>query len=254
DVKQYRDELLTRVNNGSGPDIFRFHNTWVPELSGILLPLPNDVITKDDFKKTFYPVAFSDLSKNGGIYGIPLEIDDLVLFTNTDMFTAATLQPPTTWDEFGKDARQLTVPDSTGKIQTAGAAMGTYDNITHAPDILSLLFLQNGADLRNFDQSSQKIIDALNFYTLFATGNSNVWDATLDPSILSFAKGKLAMYFGFSWDILTIKQINPNLNFTISQVPHLPDKQMTVASYWVEGASNKSKHQREDYLFLNFLA
>ena len=49
DIIQYRDRLLTRANNGTGPDIFRFHNTWYPMISSILLPLPSDTISKDEF-------------------------------------------------------------------------------------------------------------------------------------------------------------------------------------------------------------
>jgi len=75
DLDQYRDRLITRSNNGNGPDIFSFHNTWLPELSGSLLPLPASVISKDDFSKDYYPVVKTDLVRNGAIYGVPLEID-----------------------------------------------------------------------------------------------------------------------------------------------------------------------------------
>ena len=33
-VKQYREKLASRISNGTGPDIFRFHNSWYPMLSG----------------------------------------------------------------------------------------------------------------------------------------------------------------------------------------------------------------------------
>jgi len=65
DIKQYRERVLTRIANGNGPDIFRFHNTRYPMYSSVLLPLPVDTITPADFKKTFYPVTQKDLIKNG---------------------------------------------------------------------------------------------------------------------------------------------------------------------------------------------
>lgn len=254
DVKQYRNRLVTRIKNSSGPDVFRFHNTWVPQLSDVLLPLSNDVISGSEFKKQFYSVAQADLVKNGAIYGIPLEIDTVALFINTELFQAASLEPPATWEDFAKSSRALTVKDETGKIKTAGAALGTFDNITHASDIISLLFVQNGADIRNLAKTAQASEDALSFYTSFAIGEGNVWDSTLDPSLLAFAKGNLAMYFGYSWDVFTIKAINPNLSFQIVSVPHLPGRNITIASYWVEGVSLKSKHQKEALLLLKFLA
>ncbi len=254
DIKQYRERLVTRINNGNGPDVFRFHNTWHPMLSGILLPLPSDTISKSDFTQWFYPVAQKDLIKNGAIYGVPLHIDTLALYVNSDSFQAAGLKPPTNWNDFINDSKTLTVKDANGKIKTAGAALGTFDNVNHAPDILSLLFVQNGVDLNNIPSTSQKAIDALNFYTSFALGNANVWDSTLDSSLLAFTKGNLAMYFGYSWDYFAIKATNPNLNFQVVPVPQLPSSNVNLASYWAEGVSVKGKHQKEALLFMKFLA
>jgi len=254
DIKQYRERLVTRVNNGNGPDIFRFHNTWYPMLSSVLLPLPSDTISKSDFIQWFYPVAQKDLIRNGAIYGIPLHIDTLGLYVNSDSFQAAGLKPPTNWNDFINYSKTLTVKDVNGKIKTAGAALGTFDNVNHAPDILSLLFLQNGADLSNISSTPEKITDALTFYISFALGNANVWDSTLDSSLLAFTKGNLAMYFGYSWDYFAIKAANPNLNFQIVPVPQLPSNNVNLASYWAEGVSVKGKHQKEALLFMKFLA
>lgn len=254
DVNQYRDRLITRINAGTGPDIFRFHNTWYPMLSEVLLPLSSDTISKENFTDIFYPVAQKDLIKNGAIYGIPLEIDTLSLFVNTQLFQSAGLSVPSTWEDFTNDARAMTVKDENGKIKTAGAGIGTYDNVTHAADILSLLFLQNGVDFKNLQATSDKVQGAFTFYTLFATDSNNVWDNTLDPSQLAFSKGNLAMYFGYSWDYFTIKQFNPNLSFQVVPVPQLQGQNVTLASYYAEGVSAKSTHQKEDLLFMKYLA
>ncbi|MBI2195461.1 MAG: sugar ABC transporter substrate-binding protein [Candidatus Levybacteria bacterium] len=254
DIKQYREKLATRIPNGTGPDIFRFHNTWIPMFKNELLPMSSDVITNKEFANNFYPVAQKDLVKNGAIYGIPLAIDTLSMYVNADLFQAAGIAVPTNWQDFITASRQLTVKEENGRILTAGAALGTYDNITHAPDIVSLLLVQNGASLEDLGSTLKQTSDALSFYTSFATGNANVWDATLDPSILAFAKGSLAMYFGYSWDYFTIRAANPSLNFSVVPVPHLPGQNQTIASYWVEGVSSKSKHQKEAFLFMKYLA
>lgn len=254
DPKQYRERLVTRTKNGEGPDIFRYHNTWVAQLSSLLLPLSTSVISGIDFKKQYYPVMQTDVIKNGAVYGIPLEIDTLALFLNTEALKAAGLQPPATWEDFTNSAKALTVKDENGKIKTAGAALGTFDNITHAPDIVSLFLLQNGADIKNLNVTKQNSSDALQFYTSFATSEEKVWDETLDPSVLAFAKGNLAMYFGYSWDIFTIKALNKNLEFQIVPIPHLPNRNITIASYWIEGVSQKTKHQKEAFKFMQFLS
>lgn len=255
DPKQYRQKLETRIKNGTGPDIFRFHNTWVPMLSGVLLPLSSDVITPTDFKKSFYPVMQTDLTQNGAIYGIPLGTDTLGLFVNTEILKQAGIQPPQTWEDFVSAAKALTVKDTeTKKIKTAGAALGTYGNITHAPDILSLLFIQQGVDMNKFPKDSNNEKDALDFYTSFAKTESSVWDSTLDESILAFSRGTLAMYIGYSWDIFKIQAINKNLPFQTYPVPQLVGRKATVASYWVEGVSAKSPNQKAALLFMQYLA
>src|SRR5258708_18184894 len=183
-------------------------------------------------------------------------MDTLSLFINTDLLGAQGLQPPATWEDFVSEAKKLTVPDETGlHIKTAGAGLGSYDNITHASDIIALLFAQNGVNVTNIGATAQSATDALNFYTSFdMMGDNKVWDDSLDSSILAFSKGNLAMYFGYSWDVFTIKAANPALNFKIYPVPHLPSRNITIASYWAQGVSVKTKHQKEALAFLKYLS
>lgn len=252
--QEYRERLLARIENGSGPDIFRYHNTWRPMLDDVLLPLSSDVITADQFTESYYPVIQKDLVTNGAIYGIPLYVDSLALYVNPEIFEAAGAQVPNNWDDFVKVSKQLTVKDSSGKIKTAGAALGTYDNITHAPDIISLLFVQQGVQMDKFTAKPETQENALKFYASFSEGEENVWDASLDNSILAFSRGNLAMYFGYSWDVFAIQKLNKDLQFKVYPVPGLPGKRTTIASYWVEGVNAKSKNQKAALEFMKYLA
>lgn len=257
DPEKYRETLLTRINNGAGPDIFRYHNTWVPMLSSVLAPLPQDVIKNEDFKKEYYPVIQKDLTQNGAIYGIPLGIDSLALFVNPDLLKAEDISVPKDWNQFTDAVKKITIKDKdTQKIQTAGTALGTYGNITHAPDIVSMMFLQQGTDLKKISLEKDNLSAALAFYTAFAKGGDNVWDNSLDNSQISFARGQVAMYFGFSWDIFALEQLKTNNNFKyeIYPVPSLVGgKSITVASYWAEGVSSRSKNQKEAIKFMHYL-
>lgn len=254
DIKDYRDRVMTRIQNGTGPDIFMYHNTWLPLFARMLTPLSSDVLTASEFKKAYYPVIQKDVVRNGAIFGLPLSIDTLSLFINTQALQAGGQQVPKDWNEFIKVSNALTVKEQDGKIKTAGAALGSYDNITHAPDIISLIMLQNGTDLYNLTNTSKAASEALDFYTSFVKSGSNVWDETLDPSIIAFAKGNLVMYFGYSWDIFTIQALNPKLVFSTNPVPNLPGKNLTIASYWVNGVSASGKNQKEALLLMRYLA
>lgn len=264
DPEKYKERLVTRIeNNTQAPDIFTFHNTWVSTLTNsadnVLLPLSKDVVNTDDFQKNYYVVVQKDLSKKGAVYGMPQGIDTLSLFINKEIFDAAGVRPPATWEEFNSLAKSLTVRTGEGRIETAGAALGTYDNITHAPDIISLLFFTNGIDLSNIDNQKDLLKQAIKYYTEFSTSSEAVWNSTLSSSRDMFAAGKLAMYFGYSWDIFQINAKNKDLKFETYPVPYLPSEgsgqnRVTVASYWANGVSVKSKHQKESMLFLKYLS
>jgi len=270
DPNQYRDRLMTRIRNGTGPDIFRYHNSWVPMLTGVLLPLSEDVVKPAEFKKAYYPVITTDLVYNGGIVGIPLSIDTLALYTNNQMFSSQRLRPPQNWEDFVRVAAALTTRveegEEKGKITTAGTAMGTYDNVTHAPDIVSLLFVQSGVNLRDIaalkeeekvDQCETRACVVLKYYTIFARGGGSiqkVWDGSLDSSMVAFANGRVGMYFGYSWDIFAIRAINPSLSFSIYPVPQLDsNNKKAIASYWVEGVSNQTKYPQAAMKFMKYL-
>ncbi len=253
---KYIDRLKTRMSQGTGPDVFRFSNSWVLEVSPLLLPLPQDVVKSTELDSKFFPVVARDLKINGAYYGVPIHFDTLALFVNTQIFKENGIDTyPSTWEDLYPLALKLTVKDSTdGKITTSGIAMGTYDNVSHAPDIISLLMAQNGANPKNLSASRQASVQALDFYTSLAKGETQVWNATMDNSTLAFAKGNVAMYIGYSWDIFQIKAVNPDLQFAVLPAPRVAGgNEATIASYWVEGVSSSTKYPKEAFEFLKFL-
>lgn len=254
--QDYRERLTNALAKGVGPDIFRFHNSWVPMLKSDLSPVPAGVMNASDFAKAYYPVATSDLTYATGILGIPLEYDGLTLFINEDIFQKAGKSAPATWDELRSLAKQLTVKDDRGVITQAGVALGTTGNVDHWPEILALMMFQNGVDLAS--PTGKLAEDALTFYSLFSVVDG-VWDATQPPSTAAFAAGKLAMYFAPSWRAFEIQQANPDLKFKTAPLPQLPkdnSNQPNIAygSYWVEGVWARSDKKQAAWDFLKFLS
>ena len=249
--KEYRERLQSALARNEGPDIFRFHITWVPMLKNELEAIPAEVMSASEFENNFYPVVKENLRSGSAFLGLPLQVDTLALFYNQQIFQAAGKTPPTTWDQLRQTALDLTVRDETGRIHTAGVALGTTDNVEHWPDVLGLMMLQNGVSLSQ--PSGNLAEDALTFYTIFSAVD-RVWDETLPNSTLAFAGGKVAMSFGFAWDVFEIKNINPDLNFQIAPVPQLPGTDIAWASFWVEGVAKRSQHQKEAWQFLQFLS
>lgn len=254
--EDYRERLENSLSRGNGPDIFRYHNTWVPMFSNHLSNLPAEVMNAADYQETFYPVAGETLRSGASLVGIPLMFDGLALYINEEIFASSGKSPPTTWDELRTRAQELTIKDEDGRIERSGVALGVTGNVDHWQDILALMLLQNGASLEN--PAGQLAEDALAFYTIFSTPD-RVWDETLPSSTQAFAAGKLAMYFGPSWRAFEIKRANPSLRFKTVPVPQLPKAtsgitNVTWASFWAEGVWSKSANQEEAWKFLEFLS
>ena len=253
--QDYRERLTNVLAAGEGPDIFRFHNSWVPMFRKELDALPSSVMSQAEFTQTFYPVALADLRVGGDIVGLPLEYDGLVLYVNEEIFEASVKTPPTTWDELRKTATDLTIKDEQGLIKQAGIALGRTENVDHWEEILALMMLQNGVNLAN--PQGDLAEDALRFFTLFSS-TDEVWEASLPPSTVAFATGKLAMYIGPSWRAFEIQNINPGLKFRTHPVPQLPkaspdEADITYATYWVEGVWARGENRQAAWDFLNYL-
>jgi multiple sugar transport system substrate-binding protein len=254
--QDYRERLTNALAKSEGPDIFRFHNSWVPMLKNELDFVPASAMSAGDFAQTFYSVASSDLTSGTGLVGIPLGYDALTLYINDDIFSQGGKTPPTTWDELRQTAISLTVKDEQGVITQSGVALGRTENVDHWQEILGLMMLQNGVNLSN--PTGTLAEDALTFYTVFSAVDG-VWDATLPPSTTAFAGGKVAMYFGPSWRAFEIRQQNPNLKFKTVPVPQLPksnpnEPDVTYATYWAEGVWARSPSKEEAWKFLKFIS
>lgn len=259
--KDYRNKLLTWIGRGQGPDIFRFHNTWIPELvlpgntpELALASLPETVMSSTAFEKTFYPIHVKDLKVGEKIYGIPLMIDGLMMIVNEDLLKKAGIATiPTNWDEMLAAASQMTVKGKNNELITAGIAAGTATNVAHFSDIFGLMLLLNGGELSKLE--APEAIGTLEAYRRFAEEPNNVWSESFSNSIVAFAQGKVGIIFAPTWEIHTIKSTAPDLKLVVAPIPNPPGgKQFSLASYWVEGVSKKSKHQEEAWKFLAYLS
>ena len=122
--EDYRERLTNALVKGTGPDIFRYHNTWVPMFRAELDKIPSSVYSVADFANTFYPVAVADLTNGTSLVGIPLEYDGLTLFINEDIFEQSGKSIPTTWNDVRQTSRELTIKDERGSITQSGIALG----------------------------------------------------------------------------------------------------------------------------------
>lgn len=249
----YRTRVQTKIRAGNGPDIFWLHNSWVPMFLVDLNPAPATTLSVNEFSQLFYPLAKETLTSKDSVYAIPTETDGLALFYNEDIIKGVGANVPTTWRELTAIAKQVTVRNQKGEIQTAGIALGSTTNVDFWPDIIGLLFSQqNKANLAA--PATVEGAEVLTFYTSFITDPQNkTWDVTLPPSSQMFADGKLAFYLAPVAQVGIIKTANPGLNFKVSPVPQLLGRNITWGSFGALGVSFTSLHQKEAWQFLKYL-
>jgi multiple sugar transport system substrate-binding protein len=280
--QDYEKAVLDALAAGQGPDVWMFHNTWLPKHINKLQSMPATaagasapLMTVRQFQDTFVDVAATDLLNGGKIYGLPLYTDTLALYYNKDMFaTAGIPQPPKTWVEFQEDVKKITTYDASRNITRSGAAMGTARNINRSTDILMMLMLQSGVQMTDPDNTQASFSRSVNgqnvgeraleFYTDFANKGRGAgdngkqvycWDDSLHYSIDAFNSGETAMMINYSHQIPVIRAAAPRLNWAIAPVPQASTvDSRTFANYWALGVSLNSKNTDAAWKFVYYMA
>ena len=231
-------EFTEALARGEGPDLLITTQDKLWKEKSKLLPIPYESISERDFKRAFVEEGELFLAKEG-VYGLPFSIDPMVLYYNRDLLTAAGLaQPIGYWDEIYSIIYKLTRRDGAGNLVESAIALGEARNIPHAKDILSLLLLQagtpitnwtappTGGELRsylstNFDFTVSPGESALDFYTQFSNPSKPYysWNRTMPTAQTRFVSGDSAYYLGFASELRTLRNKNPNLNFSVTLVP-----------------------------------
>jgi len=251
----YRERIIERTKNGTGPDIFRFHNTWVSGMRDLFVPSPQTIMTSEDFAEIYYPVIVKDLVLENQVIGIPYNLDGLVLVYNENLLKNAGIStPPKDWEELINTSRKVTVKADDGSIVTAGIALGGAESIEHFSDILGMMFLQNNVDLKSLEGNANAET-VLITYTDFILSAANVWEENLGNSLNAFAEEKVAMLFVPTWEIEVLRQLNPDLPLKVTTVPQIRGgNKKNLANYWADGVSRGSQYQAEAWSFLKFLS
>ena len=260
----YEEDLINALAAGRGPDIFMINNRWTVKHADKTVPMPAGKLSTSDFTGLFPQVAEHDfLTAEGQIYGLPLSIDTLALFYNRNIFDRKSVAlPPKTWEEFLAVIPKLRSVDKSGNLTLAAAAVGeSTENIPNAPDILELLMLQTGGlspeEYPSDSVRSEEAGNALEFYIRFTspTSTAYAWNSSFPSAIESFAKGKVAMIFGYARDVADIRAQNPFLNFAVAPAPQADLNQaVTIANYWGLAVSSKTQSPEAAWDFILFAA
>lgn len=254
------------VKSGSG--ISEKTTVVMKEATGISLKQMRDSFVQVVEMDTMARV--STTSTKVGVFALPFYMDTLAMYYNKDILAQnAIVKPALDWNQLRSHAKTITryVKDSE-TITQPGIALGTGRGVHRAGDILIALMAQNGALIAKDDggfafhtpgnttparDEALPGARALRFYLDFGNPYSDAysWNYDQGDALEAFAAGKLGYYFGYSYDMPTIKSKNPRLNFDVAALPQFEaQKPKNVSNYWMETVSNKSKYKNEAWLFI----
>ncbi len=271
----YENDALRSMAARTGPEIWSLPSDWIGDHTPRISTLPdnyffardkNGKVAKTgpnpvDQVRELFPAGIVEqiLTTDGKrVYGIPTEVEGLMLYYNSDLYSQAVddfrsslgarpsvdqikpvetilSNPPATWRDLVEQAKYLNRRSGANILRSA-IALGTADNVGPANDILQLLMLQNGAQVVSSDRRNAlfnapittpagvKLVpgeEALKFYASFSNPDSAVysWNSSMPQAIDAFGQGKVAMIIGYG-DIEQQLAIKyPRFDFDKAPVP-----------------------------------
>ncbi len=227
-------ELIEALASGTGPDLVIIDDDRMVPFLNKVYNIPYERYSERLFRDTFIEGGEVFALPNA-IYALPFSVDPLVLYWNRSMFSSAGItQVPKTWEEVVSVVPRLSRIDQGTTLMQGAIALGVYDNVLHAKDILSVLMMQAGARIAYHDGKGLRsglnegaggalrpAEAAIRFFSDFSDPKKVVysWNHSFERSREAFMAGKVAMYIGFVSEAETMRRINPNLNFDVALLP-----------------------------------
>ena len=246
----YRDQLLTALAAGEGPDVFNVLARSVAELvsSGAVAPVDAAAMGFEnvDAVKATYLAGTLDgfMDDSGTLYAVPTEIGNYSLFVNTKLFVEAGLDPatdiPKTWEDIMAIAPKLTKKDASGNI-TQRAFDFSYPGGLMSPRLTyGAMAYQLGGSYFNADKTAGGVnteawVRTLTFIRDYAKdfGGPAMIDVGED-----FVAGNVAMVISGAWYMpQNIEAQNPDMakDIVVSPFPRWKDGLVNDAGSYIFG-------------------
>ena len=208
DSYAYEDKINAAVTSNDLPDILYVDGPNISNYAadGIIVPI-DDCFTQEDLDDFVESIKIQG-TYDGKLYAMGATESSVALFYNKDMTDAAGIAMPDkmedalTWSEFGEIAEKLT----TAEVAGTNIIMDKGEGL---PYVLEQFWISNGT------VNSEKGIQAANFLnSLIQNGYANV-----DPMKQEFHNGKCATMLGGSWEVATLEQSFPDMNWGVTYFP-----------------------------------
>lgn len=206
------DQFVNAIAGGTTPDVAEVGTTWTPEFADAGALADAGEYVDEDVRAGFVPSLIEAGTYEEGLYGVPWYAGVRSFVYRTDVFEAAGVEPPTTWDELVEVGQALKEhdPDMIPLPVAASVHMATPFIWGAGGEVATE---SDGTWTSGLDSAESQ--EGLDFYTGLAlehdlsTPAASTWDEADVRD--AFAQEDAAMIITGSWTPASIIEANPDL-------------------------------------------
>ena len=234
-------QFAQATNSADGPDgIFGIANDQLASFvtANLVAEVPNDFYHDSDYVNAAVQASYVD----GKRFGVPIAVETITLFYNTDKVSAA----PATWDELLQSAK------TNGGIKFDATSIYYDLGFVRAFDSYIFNWTNNRYDVADIGLGNDGAVQAYSYIKRLVDEGFISADITFDIARSAFENGETAYYIGGPWDVDAFT--SAGVNFAVSPMPTLNDRAfVTPVGTQVGFVSSKSKKQDAVWDFYNYL-
>lgn len=256
-LAQYFDKLLTALATGSGPDVFQVRAEWMPILinGGFVAAAPEAIIAEANIED-FFPWTLAPFKRGNRYYGLPTDVQHLVMYINNTLAREAGLdpsKPPQTWDELIAQARRATKRDAQGNVTQAGLdtryKWAVYSSILYQSVFPNVV---NPAAKRA-EWGGAGGIAAWKVVEQLLRGATALDSPRFLPGQRKWEAKKAVFYVNHPVNRGVIEQLAPDVAYTIAPIPRTGRDLVIPARFWAYVVNAKSRNQEAAWRWVLFL-
>lgn len=241
----YFDKLFTSIAAGSGPDVFQAPTGLAEQFirSGNIVPLK--ALSPSEVQEDFLPWTVERLISDDKIWGLPTDIQSIVLFYNTRLFKEAGLDPdraPASWEELVQYGQKLTKQEA-GRFSQTGLDTDYYSIVLETMMFQAGVGQMYDSDLTQALFNTPEALKALTFMTDLTT-RYGIEDPEFNSQDNTFALELTAMALAHPVSMGTFRLFNPALEYKVALAPPVEagDVPVTTGTHWQYFITKKAPH------------
>lgn len=161
----------------------------------------------------YYEGSVDSCTIDGTLYGVPFGVNCLGLYYNEDLLTAAGCKAPTNWDELKDTASKLT------KDNVTGLAFCSVQNEEGTFNFMPWVWSTGAGSYEINSEGGVKALTLAKDLVESGAMSKECINWTQGDVMNQFISGNVAMMINGPWQIPTMKEEAPDLNWKVALIP-----------------------------------